>query len=146
MRRDPEHRLVMDYCGPAGIPRSIFLGRVQQTGDPLWLEEDRVAALTWETDRRLRCTSCGTYDDEWRDPTDPQRLRLKSPPPYVPDTRRCPGCEAKEQTLDEIESVKPRPKGVSVVLRPFNPVVELERQQRFERNKRLGDEGRVWGD
>lgn len=55
----------MAYCGPRGIPLSVFLGRVAGPGDPVWLPEDRAAALGWQAFENRRCGRCGTHPDEW---------------------------------------------------------------------------------
>lgn len=49
-------RVALDYCGPLGIPISVFLGRVVYPGDPQWTERDRWAALWW---RANVCRQCG---------------------------------------------------------------------------------------
>jgi hypothetical protein len=55
----------MAYCGPRGLPHSVFLGRVVGPGDPAWLPSDREDALGWAAYEGRRCTSCGTHPDEW---------------------------------------------------------------------------------
>lgn len=121
----------MDYCGPRGIPRSHFLGGPQE-----WTDGDRAAALGWLLDQHSRCPNCGTYEDEWRG----ENKRPKVPPPYVPDTVRCLGCEALQQEQEEVARVgqKGRPqKGVRVILRPFDLETERERARREERNREV---------
>jgi hypothetical protein len=56
----------MGYCGPRGIPLSVFLGRKVHPGvDPEWTAADREDALAWADFEARRCTSCGTHPDEW---------------------------------------------------------------------------------
>lgn len=45
----------MRYCGPRGIPLSVFLG---------WSRDDQDAALEWSARESRRCTSCGQLPDE----------------------------------------------------------------------------------
>lgn len=122
----------MDYCGPIGLARSEFL---------TWRNDDQVAALAWMMDQRMRCPN-GHYEDEWRDPADPTGRRPRLPPPYVADTRRCLACEAIEQ---ERASIPPHAsKGVYVVLEPFDPDAEAEREERARRNAEVR-RGSDWG-
>ena len=50
----------LDYCNGDGrsVPLSVFRGRVVGPGDPLWLPEDRVAALAWMARERTLCPGC----------------------------------------------------------------------------------------
>jgi hypothetical protein len=57
----------MAYCGPRGIPLSVFLGRVAAPDESEWLPEDREAALSWSAFEGRRCKHCGTHPDEWDD-------------------------------------------------------------------------------
>lgn len=45
----------MAYCGPRGIPLSVFLA---------WDQDDQDAALGWVTYEGRRCRSCGYHPDE----------------------------------------------------------------------------------
>jgi hypothetical protein len=49
---------VLEFCCTAGIPRSVFLGRVVGAGEPLWLAEDRQAALEWQSYQKSLCPGC----------------------------------------------------------------------------------------
>lgn len=55
----------MAYCGPRGIPYSVFMGRVVGVDGQQWLPSDREAALAWEAFESRRCKSCGTHPEEW---------------------------------------------------------------------------------
>lgn len=59
-RDDPLEQAIREFCYGAGraIPRSVFLGRVVEPGEALWLEADWVAALEWRTYEKSLC-SCG---------------------------------------------------------------------------------------
>ena len=45
------------------MPLSIFRGRIQQPGEPLWLEKDRQWALAWQYDQDVRMP-CGCHPDD----------------------------------------------------------------------------------
>ncbi len=49
---------VIEFCCTAGIPRSVFLGRVVTDGEPLWLPEDRQAALEYQAYKKSLCPGC----------------------------------------------------------------------------------------
>ena len=49
---------VLEFCCTAGIPRSVFLGRVVAPGEPLWLDDDRRAALEWQEYKKSLCPGC----------------------------------------------------------------------------------------
>lgn len=55
----PSERRIRGYCVEHGIPRSVFLGRVVAPGEPLWLEDDTVAALEWIDYLASLCKGCG---------------------------------------------------------------------------------------
>lgn len=49
---------VLEFCCTAGIPRSVFLGRVVAEGEPLWLPADREAVLEWQAYQKSLCSGC----------------------------------------------------------------------------------------
>lgn len=50
------------------MPRSILLGRPwPQPGEPLWLQGDLDAALSWLHEQRAKCGACGHHYDETTD-------------------------------------------------------------------------------
>jgi len=53
-----EEEAILEFCSTAGIPRSVFLGRVVGVGEPLWLPEDRQAALEWQAYQKSLCPGC----------------------------------------------------------------------------------------
>ena len=68
---------------PLGIPHSEFLR---------WPEPDQDKALAYTTREAQRCSSCGTFSEDWMDGDRPKEV-----PPYLPDSVHCYGCEALEQ-------------------------------------------------
>jgi predicted Fe-S protein YdhL (DUF1289 family) len=50
----------LDYCNGDGrsVPLSVFRGRVVGPGEPMWLPEDRIAALAWMARERSLCPGC----------------------------------------------------------------------------------------
>lgn len=58
LRRDPQFQAELKYCVGVGIPYSIFSGRVQKDGDPLWLESDREKVTAWLLEDGEMCP-CG---------------------------------------------------------------------------------------
>lgn len=66
-------RARMAYCGPHGIPLSVFLS---------WPVDDQAAALGWLADERTRCSNCGTAEWEW----------IENPDFADAHARICPGC------------------------------------------------------
>lgn len=79
----------MDYCGPQGIPHSVFLK---------WKEEDQDKALAWVVHNRLKCGRCGTVTSDWLDEAGMDR----EPPPYVAVTELCVGCQILKDRIGEI--------------------------------------------
>lgn len=88
--RESPLRAEMDYCGPAGLPHSQFLG-----GPPVWTDTDRDLALAWDAMRRATCPRCRTRHDEW----------ARDPDAYVVAQARDRGCELLEQAEREMEKV-----------------------------------------
>lgn len=65
------------------------------------------------------CPSCGTRDEEWRDP---KTKRPHDPPPYVAEGRRCIGCAERTreaESLVDSRTGRLEP-GVTVHLRRWN--------------------------
>lgn len=110
----------MSLCNRWGIPLSLFLGGpVPKPGEPLWLESDRDFAVEFEAYQRGVCRSCGTRDEEWRDP---ETKREKDPPPYVAEPIRCAGCVAVADATKEVRrSLHGDAAGVAVFLRAWDP-------------------------
>lgn len=76
----------MAYCGPHGIPHSVFLG-----SDQGWTQDDRDKALAWQELQRQTCRGCGTRAEEW----DPAQGGDRTA--YVFDVVVCAGCEQRER-------------------------------------------------
>jgi hypothetical protein len=96
----------MGYCGPRGIPLSVFLGRVVRPGvDAEWLPSDREDALAWQAHENRRCGSCGTHRDEWAEDKTAYHAHLDE----------CPGCKQR-QRLAQSDKAREATEGVSAVL------------------------------
>jgi hypothetical protein len=87
----------MEYCGPRGIPHSIFLGRVVGPGSPQWTVDDRDKALWWMIHDREKCPNCGTRHEEF-DPEQGGDLHA-----YEWKYTHCRGCEILAQGQDSLE-------------------------------------------
>jgi len=84
----------MQYCGPRGIPHSVFLGRVVGPDQPMWLDADREKAMWWSIYKAQTCPECGTRPAEWADDLDA----------YEPEPHHCRGCEVLAQGQDHLEN------------------------------------------
>lgn len=80
----------MEYCGPLGIPHSTFLS---------WDPEDQDKAIAWKIHEASRCSSCGTYPEDWLD----SEGRYIDPQPFVAKTIRCVGCQVLDDKREEID-------------------------------------------
>ena len=76
----------MDYCGPRGIPLSVFLD---------WPVEDQDAALAWQSLENARCPGCGTRTVDWEPELGGSRTA------WTPSIRVCQGCVQLERTRDQ---------------------------------------------
>lgn len=105
LHADPVFALEMAYCGPRGIPHSVFAG---------WSEHDRDAALSWLAWSREVCASCGTHPAEW----DPSRGGDRHA--YGSGLHHCPGCEARHRGERDLAKARPGEvrAGTTVVLIP----------------------------
>lgn len=72
----------MAYCGPHGIPLSVFLR---------WDVSDQDAALDWSAYEGRRCKSCGTHPAEWE-----TRESFHAHPV------QCRGCQAQQRVSEAI--------------------------------------------
>lgn len=72
----------MEYCGPRGIPHSVFLG---------WDADDRDKALWWMIHQRQTCPGCGTRPKEFDEEAGGDLHA------YVAEPYFCRGCEIKAQ-------------------------------------------------
>lgn len=80
----------MAYCGPAGIPLTVFIDE--------WDQTSRDAALAWQLEKDTACAGCGQHRDEWVTVDADGQPREVRPAPYVVDDFHCPSCEALERT------------------------------------------------
>jgi hypothetical protein len=95
----------MDYCGPQGIPHSLFLR---------WSQDDQDKALAWVVDNWARCQRCGSYTDEWVN----EDGRPVQPPPMFARAVRCQGCvtlESEEELIRKTSGGK-MPSGMRVYM------------------------------
>lgn len=92
------------------MPRSIFLGRVQAAGEPLWTDDDRqwaLALLEYEADL---CPGCGRSRTETTHPD--------ADGGYEGTAIRCHGCAAVAR-MSELHSKAPHdPRGLYISVRP----------------------------
>lgn len=72
----------MRYCGPKGIPLSVFLA---------WPSTDQAAALAWQDHEARRCAKCGTHPNDY-DPESGGRRHA-----WHPAIEVCEGCAASER-------------------------------------------------
>ena len=96
----------MAYCGPRGIPLSVFLGRVVRPGvDSEWTPGDRAAALDWAAYEGQRCQGCGTHPDEW-----------ETPASFHAHPVKCRGCQGQQRLSEALQNSQER--GVFATTRP----------------------------
>lgn len=93
----------MAYCGPRGIPLSVFLE---------WDPDDQDAALLWQARESARCPSCRTHPDDW----DPDAGGRRDA--FHAEIEVCPGCRGLDAVRDATDP-KTTPPGAHVVLRPY---------------------------
>lgn len=97
MALSAEDRLALDYCAPVGIPLSVFNGRTVYPGDPMWLPEDRAAALDWHVENSTRCPGCGHS----------QAVTTSSEPPdYEVEAVVCHACMAKTREAQRMRETR----------------------------------------
>lgn len=106
MEHDPRLRRELKVCEKYRISHSHYLG-----GPPVWTDDDRAKVEAYEDWDRGNCAGCGSREEWW----DPKRGGHREA--CVADTRRCLGCQIKEETR---ESVPIHERGVHVFLVP-NP-------------------------
>jgi hypothetical protein len=107
----------MEYCGPRGIPHSVFLGRIVGPTEPQWLDADRNKATWWLIHQRQTCPECGTRDEEWAADEDA----------YVPAMHFCRGCAVKTRADDEFERKRKQYRRGTTVQLTRNPIPKEHR-------------------
>lgn len=70
----------------------MFLGRVVEPGEPLWLIEDTELELAWQAWREDACPGCGHPRSETFDPDNAGR--------YVSHRLRCHACAVIDEARD----------------------------------------------
>lgn len=93
----------MAYCGPKGIPLSVFLS---------WPEADQEAALAWQAHENRRCSGCGTHPDDWSPKAGGDRHA------YHPEHDSCPGCAALERYRESKHVQESKRHGLQIRLAP----------------------------
>jgi hypothetical protein len=86
----------MRYCGPLGIPLSVFLS---------WSIFDQDAALDYQGFEARRCGSCGTHPDDW----------VSDRTAFHAELHQCMGCVEAERTADTLPDDE-RPRGLQIRL------------------------------
>lgn len=105
------------YCVSAGIPHSVFLGRVVGPGDPLWLPDDTDKVLAFRRWERDLCPRCATREKDWfGDDGEPL-----VPAPLEAVLRRCPGCAEVGRLQSFAQDQKLDMNGAYVALDAFDP-------------------------
>lgn len=94
--RPGHERAALAYCAPRGIPLSVFLGRAMYPGDPVWLEDDTVAALEWHADDAYRCDGCGLDTRETVGPDNEDKWNAEL-------SGHCDGCRAAERARADLD-------------------------------------------
>jgi hypothetical protein len=87
----------MAYCGPRGIPLSVFL---------TWSAEDQEAALAWATHEARRHSVCGTHPEDFAEPANPDVH-------FHPAV--CVGCQRLEAAREALAADKDATRGLSIV-------------------------------
>jgi hypothetical protein len=75
-----------------GIPRSVFLGRVPDDGEPYWTDLDRAYALAWQAEQRETHT-CGQ-------PL-PESTAKENQFKYEAEPVRCHACAARDRIAEQ---------------------------------------------
>lgn len=91
----------MAYCGPRGIPLSVFLS---------WSQADQDAALGWAAHEAKRCRGCGTHPDDWRESAGGDRHA------YHPEIYQCEGCVHLQRTQQSERMQDERERGLQIRL------------------------------
>jgi hypothetical protein len=89
VKEDAKFRAEMAYCGPRGIPHSVFRS---------WLPDDQDKALGWLAYGHSTCPECHTFPEDYLD----QDGREIYPPPFLVQTERCGGCLLIKAKIREI--------------------------------------------
>lgn len=104
LRADGDLRDELEFCERAGIPHSIFLGRLWPDPDdpyaPLWAEDDQDKAIGYLRWKRECCQGCGVHPSEW--PTDP--VDAEQDPPFRAVRSFCFGCQMTTEARKDIQS------------------------------------------
>lgn len=104
LRHDFQLRDELEFCERAGIPHSVFLGRVWPDPDdpymPLWAEDDQAKAIGYLRWKNQCCHGCGAHPSEW--PSDP--IEAEQDPPFEVRRHACIGCQMTADARKDIPS------------------------------------------
>lgn len=102
----------MEYCGPKGIPHSVFLD---------WDEEDQGKALAHLLHKANQCPRCGQFPEDWID----EEGRLRIPTPKIAQTVACNACSVVQDRQKMIEKENQDSTFVILVENPdYDPEIE----------------------
>ncbi|WP_424216023.1 hypothetical protein ACN20G_28155 (plasmid) [Streptomyces sp. BI20] len=101
----------MAYCGPRGIPYSVFMGRAVAAGEGAWTEDDTALAVEWQRIQDETCAGCGQ----------PLSESLEDDGGFVTELIRCHGCKAREERVAELAEAEQPRHGVKVLVRQLPP-------------------------
>lgn len=99
-------RREMEAARAWGVPRSVFLGRVVGSGEPLWLPEDRWWALALLEVECGQCRDCGQPLDE--------STHADSEFAYDASVSRCHGCSAASRRVHALQDGGTAQEGLQV--------------------------------
>lgn len=88
------------------MPRSVFLGRVVEAGEPLWLEEDRAWALALAQVEADQCPDC---HQPWSESSSPAAEGT-----YETEVLRCHACAAGAAKLGAFQDGNGDTRGIHV--------------------------------
>lgn len=127
MRNDRRWALAITYAATHGIPLSVFLGRVVEPGEPVWLLEDTQAAMGFEQWSAAICSGCGLHPLDWPDERDET---------WRGQIDMCHGCiemaDTRATIPDKVSDDRRRAMRVYLVPRPEPERLLLEAHERGE--------------
>lgn len=90
------------------MPVSVVLGRVVRDGEPLWLDDDRDAAIALLEEESDECSGCGQPRSESMSP--------KADGAYDVEMLRCHACAARARAVGRFTSSGGSTDGLMVVI------------------------------
>lgn len=103
--RTPLEQAALRFCAPRGIPLSVFLEqRPVYPGEPVWLEDDMLAALDWQAHQDQTCDGCGQNIDDTFGPAHEEKWNAEM-------SGHCDSCRALRRAalvaVDSDEQIAP---------------------------------------